>query len=343
LILTGWPEEVETLKEYPISVTEIVRARSIVGHFLKPTQLIRYEGLSRDLGADVFVKHENHNPTGSFKIRGGVNLLHHLKQRRTGGVITFSTGNHGLSIATAATWFGSEAVVVVPENNNPGKNRAIAETGAELIESGCTFEDAARLAEKLCVERSLYYAHPADEPHLINGVGTAFLEVIEELPDIDVMIVPLGAGSEAAAAITVLRAFRPGVEVIAVQAERSPAAHRSWKENKILSATNTTFAGGFATGRAYETTFAIYNKGLNDFVLLTEDEIYESMAMAFHYTHNMAEGAGASTLKAAFRLKEHLKGKKVVLQMSGCNASPEEISRAITYPVCSDNHAALGE
>ena len=123
------------LKEYPISVTETVRARSIVGQFLKPTQLIRYEGLSRDLGADVFIKHENHNPTGSFKIRGGVNLVHHLKQRNIGGVITFSTGNHGLSIATAAAWYGLEAVVVVPENNNPGKNRAIREAGAELIES----------------------------------------------------------------------------------------------------------------------------------------------------------------------------------------------------------------
>ena len=329
------------LKEYPISVTETVRARSIVGQFLKPTQLIRYEGLSRDLGADVFIKHENHNPTGSFKIRGGVNLVHHLRQRNIGGVITFSTGNHGLSIATAAAWYGLEAVVVVPENNNPGKNRAIREAGAELIESGQTFEDAAKLVEELCSERGLYYAHPADEPHLINGVGTEFLEIIEELPDIDVMIVPLGAGSEAAAAITILRAYRPDVEVIAVQAECSPAAYRSWKENKILSAANTTFAGGFATGRAYETTFAIYNKGLNDFVLLTEDEIYESMAMVFHYTHNMVEGAGGSALKAAFKLKEHLKGRKVVLQMSGCNASPEEISKAITYPVFSEGHAVL--
>ena len=320
------------LKEYPITIAEVVRAQSIVKRFIKPTQLIRYEGFSRDIRAEIYVKHENHNPTGSFKIRGGVNLLHHLSQRNINGVITFSTGNHGLSIATAAAWFGIGAVVVVPENNNPAKNRAIKETGAELIEAGRTFEEAAKTVEKLLAERGLYYAHPADEPHLINGVGTEFLEVIEDLPDIDVMLVPIGAGSEAAAAITTLRAFRPNVEIIAVQAESSPAAYYSWKEKKVLSAANKTFAGGFATGKAYETPFKIYSEGLNDFVLLTEDEIYESIGMAFHYTHNLAEGAGASTFMGAIKLKDHLKGKKVVLQMSGCNASAEEISTAMSHP-----------
>ncbi len=328
------------LKEYPISLAEVVRARSIVKRFIKPTQLTRYEGLSRAIQAEVYVKHENHNPTGSFKIRGGVNLLHHLKQKAISGVITFSTGNHGLSIATAAAWSGLEAVVVVPENNNPAKNRAIKETGAELIEAGRTFEEAAETVEKLCTERSLYYAHPADEPHLINGVGTEFLEVIEDLPDIDVMIVPIGAGSEAAAAITVLRAFRPSVEVIAVQAESSPAAYLSWKEKKILSAGNKTFAGGVATGKAYETPFAIYKEGLNEFVLLTEDEIYAAIGLAFYYTHNLAEGAGASAMMAAIKLKDHLKGKKVVLQMSGCNASPDEIAAAVAHPEFVRGHAA---
>jgi threonine dehydratase len=317
------------LKNYPISLAEVVRARSIVERFLKPTQLTRYEGLSKALQAEVYIKHENHNPTGTFKIRGGVNLLHHLREKSINGVITFSTGNHGLSIATAARWFGLEAVVVVPENNNPVKNRAIKESGAELIEAGSTFEEAAATVEQLCQERELYYAHPADEPHLINGVGTGFLEIIEDLPDIDVMIVPLGAGSEAAAAITTLRALRSDVRIVAVQADSSPAAYNSWMEKRICSAQNKTFAGGFATGKAYEIPFAIYKSGLDDFVVLTEKEIYESIGMALYYTHNLAEGAGASTTGAAFKLKDYLKDKKVVLQMSGCNASPDEISKAI--------------
>jgi threonine dehydratase len=318
----------ERLKHYPISITEVLRARSVARRFLKPTQLIRYEGLSRALQAEVYVKHENHNPTGAFKIRGGVNLLYHLNRKHIKGVITFSTGNHGLSIATAARWFGLSAVVVVPEHNNPTKNRHIREAGAQLIESGSTFEEASGTVEKLCHERQLYYAHPANEPHLINGVGTGFLEIIEDLPDMDVIIVPVGAGSEAAAAITTLRAFSQNIQIAGVQAENSPAAYRSWEAKRICQAPNRTFAGGFATGKAYDVPFSIYSEGLDMFVLLSEDEIYDAIALTFHYTHNIAEGAGASTIMAAVKLKEKLKGKKVVLQMSGCNASPEEIVEA---------------
>jgi threonine dehydratase len=318
----------EELKEYPVSISESVRSRSIVGNYVKPTQLLCYEGLSQLIGANVYVKHENHNPTGTFKIRGGANLMYHLKQKGVTGVITFSTGNHGLSIATAARWFGLNAVIVVPKNNNPVKNRAIIECGAELVEAGTTFEEASQRVDQLCEERSLYYAHPANEPSLINGVGTEFLEIMEDLPDIDVMIVPLGAGSEAAAAITTLHAFRHDIKVIAVQAKDSPAAYNSWKKKEICHASNTTFAGGFATGKAYELPFEIYKDGLDDFVLLTEDEIYDGMGLALYYTHNLAEGAGASSIMGAYKIREKLKGKNVVLQMSGCNASSEEITEA---------------
>jgi len=318
----------EGLKHYPISITEVVRSLPIVREFVKASPLLYYEGLSRLIGAEVYVKHENHNPTGTFKIRGGTNLMYHLKQKGIKGVITFSTGNHGLSIATAAKWSGLSAVIVVPENNNPVKNRAIVECGAELIEAGATFEEASHTVEFLCKERSLYYAHPANEPLLINGIGTEFLEIAEDLPDIDVMVVPIGAGSEAAAAITVLRAFRSDIKIIAVQAKSSPAAYRSWLKKEICHAPNTTFAGGFATGMAYEVPFEIYKDGLNDFVLLTEDEIYNAIGLAFFYTRNLTEGAGAAPIMAAFRLKEKLTGKQVVLQMSGCNASPDEIIEA---------------
>ncbi len=323
----------DEVKNCPISLNEAIRARAVVAPFVKPTQLTRYEGLSRLLSADVFIKHENHNPTGSFKIRGGINLMHCLKQLDVSGVITFSTGNHGLSVATAAKWVGLEAVVVVPEQNNPAKNRKIRETGAELIEAGRTFEETSTTVEQVSQEQGFYNVHPADEPYLINGVGTEFLEILEEVPDLDMMIVPLGAGSEAAAAIRVLKTIRPRTEVIAVQARNSPAAYNSWKTKTLTTAGNTTFAGGFATGKAYETTFKIYCDGLNDFLLLSEQEIYQSMGMAFYYTQNLVEGAGGSTLMAALKLKDRIKGKKVVLQMSGGNASAEEIEKAITYSV----------
>jgi threonine dehydratase len=328
----------EELKQYPISISEVLRSRAVVGALAKPTQLTRYEGLSRLIGADVHVKHENHNPTGTFKIRGGINLMSHLRRKGVKGVITFSTGNHGLSIATSAKWFGLNAVVVVPEKSNPTKIRAIRQCGAELVEAGSSFEEAAQAVDALCEERGLYYAHPADEPLLINGVGTGFLEIVEDLPDVNVMIVPLGAGSEAAAAITVLRALRPNVRIVAVQAECSPAAYQSWQERRISHAPNITFAGGFATGKAYEVPFEIYKDGLDDFVLLTEDEIYDGIGAAFYYTHNLAEGAGAATVAAAYKLRDELAGKIVVLQMSGCNASPEEILEAGVRPTFSEGY-----
>lgn len=318
----------EELKGYPISIAEVLRSRAVVAALAKPTQLIRYDGLSRLVGADVHVKHENHNPSGTFKIRGGINLMSHLRRKGVKGVVTFSTGNHGLSIATSAKWFGLDAVVVVPEQSNPTKVRAIRESGAELVEAGTTFEEAANAVDALCQERGLYYAHPADEPLLINGVGTGFLEIVEDLPDLDVMIVPLGAGSEAAAAATVLNALCPSAKIIAVQAECSPAAYQSWRDRRICHAPNTTFAGGFATGKAYEVPFDIYKDGLDEFVLLSEDEIYNGIGAAFYYTHNLAEGAGAATIAAAYKLRGELAGKIVALQMSGCNASPEEILEA---------------
>ena len=326
-------EKYQKLKNYPISLNETIRARNVVSRYLKPTQMIRYESLSRLINAEIYVKHENQNPSGTFKIRGSINLMSHLKNHKIKNVITFSTGNHGISVATSAKLFGISAVVVVPKNNNPVKNRKIIEAGAELVEAGKTFEEASKTVDKLCMEKEMYYVHPADEPHLINGVGTEFLEIIEDLPNIDVMFVPIGAGSEAAAAITVLKTIRPETEIFAVQAQASPAAHNSWKSKSFCTTDNKTFAGGFATGKAYEIPFKIYRDSLDDFILLSEEEIYKSIGMAFFYTNNLVEGAGGSCLMAAFKIRERLKNKNVVIQMSGCNASAEEIEKAVSYSV----------
>ncbi|MEA3467592.1 MAG: pyridoxal-phosphate dependent enzyme [Thermodesulfobacteriota bacterium] len=315
-------------QNYPVSLTEILKAKKIVYEYLIPTQLTRYNELCSLFDAEIYIKHENHNPTGTFKVRGGINVMHHLKQAAVKGVISFSTGNHGLSVATTASWFGIDATIVVPENNNPAKNRKIRATGARLIEAGTTFEEASKVVEEIVDENNLYYVHPANEPHLINGVGTEFLEIIEQMPDLDAIIVPIGAGSEAAAAVTVLKSINPEIAIYAVQAERSNAAYLSWKSGKIQSAPNSTFAGGFATGTGYEIPFSIYKDSLEDFVVLSESEIYEGIALAGYYTQNYVEGAGASTLMAAIKLGEKLKGKKVALQFSGCNASPEEIHTA---------------
>lgn len=318
-------------KKYPVSYTEVLKARSLVYQYLEPTHFTRYDNLSSVIEAEIFIKHENHNPTGSFKVRGGINLMHHLKNSGIKGVITFSTGNHGLSIAQSAAWLGIKATIVVPENNNPVKNRSIRSTGVTLIEAGKTFEEAASVVAELSDKQNLYYAHPANDPHLINGVGTEFVEIIEAVPDLDAVILPIGAGSEAASAVTVLKTINPDIQIFAVQAESSSAAYQSWKAGKIVSSENTTFAGGFATGVAYEVPFEIYKDNLADFVVLSEEEIYEGIALAGYYTHNFLEGAGASTIMAAIKLKNLLKGKKVALQFSGCNASPDEINKSYGF------------
>ena len=213
-----------------VTLHGIISARRVVSQFLKPTPLIHYPELSERLGFQAYIKHENHHPTGSFKVRGGINFMHHLPQvQREKGVITATRGNHGQSIAYAAAQYGVKATVVVPHGNNPEKNSAMRAFGAELIEHGVDFDEALTLCEKLQAERGLYYVHPCMEPALFHGVGTYSLEIFERLPDVDAIIVPIGGGSGCCGAITVSKAINPDVKVIGVQAENAPAIYRSWK------------------------------------------------------------------------------------------------------------------
>lgn len=307
--------------DYPISLTEVFRAQQVIYQSIKPTPLTYYKSLSNLIGAEIFIKHENHLPGGSFKIRGGLNIMHHMKQQGITEVVTFSTGNHGISIATAAKMTGINATIVLPKGNNPEKNQRIIDAGANLVEAGDNFEQAAQECMRLQEEKHLHYIHAANEPHLINGVGTEFTEILKELPDIDAVILPIGGGSELSAAVTVLKAVNPDIEIYAVQAESAKAAYLSWSAGKIMQAPNHTFAGGFATGSSYEIPFEIYKDKLADFILLSEDEIREGIYLAMSHTHNLAEGAGASTIMAAKKIRKRLIGKRVVLQMSGCNES----------------------
>jgi len=315
-----------------ISLSGALGAREVLRQYLTPTPLRRYQSLDHIAGAKIFVKHENQNLTGTFKIRGSINLMHHLAGTGTKGVITYSTGNHGTSVATSAGLFNLKAVVVVPEGSNPLKIQSIKDAGAELIEYGKDFEAAGRKVARLVEERGLYFVHPANEAHLINGVATEFLEILEMVPDLDTMIIPIGAGSEAAAAITVLKQIRPEIEIIGVQAQAANAAYLSWKQKKIVTAPNMTFAGGVATGTAYEVPFSLYKEGLDDFVLLTEDELYQGIALGAHHTRNLAEGAGSACLRAAVKIRDRLQGKKVAVQMSGGNASALELRQAMALP-----------
>lgn len=304
-----------------ISLREIMRARALIYRYLKPTPLIHYPTLSAITGFQTYVKHENHNPTGAFKIRGGLNLISSLPQEeKERGVITATRGNHGQSVALASRMFGVPCTIVVPRGNNPEKNRAMRGFGAELMEYGRDFDEARQRVEEIRHERGLRYIHPANEPLLINGVGTYSLEIFEELPDVDDIIVPIGGGSGACGAITVARALNPKTRIIGVQAERAPSVYLSWKKGRIIETESSdTFADGLATRVPFEMTFTIIRQGISDIITVSEDEIKTSIRLLLETTHNVAEGAGAVPLAAGLKIRDQLKGRKVVIILSGGN------------------------
>jgi len=304
-----------------ISLKEIIRARTVIYRYLKPTPLIQYRPLSEITGFQTYIKHENHNPTGSFKVRGGLNLIASLPQEeKERGVITATRGNHGQSIAMASRIFGIPCTIVVPHGNNPEKNRAMGGFGAELVEHGRDFDEARKRAEEIREERGLRYIHPANEPGLINGVGTYSLEIFEELPDVDVIIAPIGGGSGACGAITVTRALNPKTRIIGVQAEKAPSVYLSWREGRIIETEKAdTFADGLATRVPFEMTFDIIRSGISDIVTVSEEEIRSSIRLLLETTHNLAEGAGAAPLAAGLKIRNQLRDKKVIIILSGGN------------------------
>jgi threonine dehydratase len=304
-----------------ISLREIMRARPLIYRHLKPTPLYHYPSLSEITGFGAYIKHENHNPTGAFKIRGGLNLLASLPQEeKETGVITATRGNHGQSIALASRIFGVPCTIVVPHGNNPEKNRAMRGFGAELLEYGRDFDEARKRVEEIRKEKGLRYIHPANEPKLINGVGTYSLEIFADLPDVDDIIVPIGGGSGACGAITVARALNPNARVIGVQAEQAPSVYLSWREGRMIETESAdTFADGLATRVPFELTFNIIREAISDIVTVSEEEIRTSIRLLLETTHNLAEGAGAAPLAAGLKIRDQLKGRKVVMILSGGN------------------------
>jgi threonine dehydratase len=267
------------------------------------------------------VKHENHNPTGAFKVRGGLNLVGAMSaDERARGIVTASTGNHGQSLALASRIHGVQCTVFVPAGNNPEKNAAIRAFGAVLEEGGRDFDEARERCEQRAAHTGARYVHSADEPLLIAGVGTYALEIFEDLPDADVIFVALGGGSGACGLITVRNALGSSAQIIAVGAAKADAVYRSWKgSERVVGTSADTFAEGVATRVSFDLPFSIYKQHLDGYILLSEEELAAGVRMAMQTTHNLAEGAGAAALAAAYQQRESLVGRRVVCVMSGGN------------------------
>jgi threonine dehydratase len=309
------------------TLVDVLAARRRIAPYLRPTPLYAYAGLSELVGTDVWVKHENHQPIGAFKVRGGVNLISQLSaEERARGVVAASTGNHGQSVAYAARLFGVRAIVCVPEGANPVKVAAMQGLGAEIVVHGRDFDEARVHSVQLAADGGFRYIHSGDEPLLIAGVGTGTLEIVEEQPAIDVIIVPVGGGSGAAGACVAAKGIRPGIEVIGVQSAAAPAAYRSWKGRELLEDRMETFAEGLATRVAFELPQRIMWEQLDDFVLVSDDEIRSAIVTLIETTRTLVEAAGAASLAAALSLRERLAGKRVAIVCSGGNISPAQLA-----------------
>ena len=310
------------------TLPDVVAARDRIRAYLSATPLRNYPSLDRLTGAEVWVKHDNLLPTGAFKVRGGVNLISQLDAAtRARGVIAASTGNHGQSVAFASRLFGVHATVVAPEGANPVKVEAMRDFGAEVLLQGRDYDEAREHCERLAAEYGYRYIHSGDEPHLIAGVGTHTLEILEERQDIDAVVVPIGGGSGAAGAAIVAKAMRPGIEVIGVQSAQAPAAHDSWRERKHVERPNTTLAEGLSTRTAFELPQRILRDLLDDFVLMSDESILDAVAIMIEKTRTLVEPAGAAPLAALLSpaLREPLHGKRVALICSGANISPAQL------------------
>jgi threonine dehydratase len=318
----------------PPTFADVLAARERIAPHLPPTALNRYPALDELAGTEVWVKHENHQPVGAFKVRGGVNLVAQLSDdERKRGLITASTGNHGQSIAYASRVFGVRAIVCVPEAANPVKVASMKGLGAELVFHGRDFDEAREHCEALAAEHGYRYVHSGNEPHLIAGVATAALEALEREPGLDVLIVPIGGGSGAAGACIVVDELRPGLEVIGVQSEAAPAAYRSWREGAVVEDEMHTAAEGLATRVGFELPQRIIRERLDDFVLVSEEEIRTATLHMLERTRNLIEAAGASPLAAALKLRKRLAGKRIGIVASGGNVSLEQLRALLaTHP-----------
>ena len=305
-----------------ITFADVQRARERIAPYLAPTPLRQYPVLDAMLpGVALHVKHENMQPTGSFKVRNGVSTVTALDAtQRASGIVGATTGNHGLGLAYAGRQLGVAVTICVPRNNNPEKNAALRAWGATVVEEGADYDEAAGVAQRLVDERGLTLCHSTNNVNVLTGAGTMTLEILEQCDDLDVLLIAVGGGSQAVGAITVARTLRPELRIIGVGAAGASAGYDGWHARESRTTLRAdTFAEGVATRSTYAMTFPALLSGLADFVTVTDAEIAESVRVILSATHHLVEGAGAMGVAAAIKLGAQLRGQKVGVVFCGGN------------------------
>ncbi|MGC0419934.1 threonine ammonia-lyase [Embleya sp. AB8] len=306
---------------------DVLAARDLLAAHLPPTPMWSYPALDAAAGAQVYVKHENVQPVGAFKVRGGLTLLAGLTPaERARGLVTYSTGNHAQSIAYACAAFDAACTVVMPAAANPAKVRAVRALGATVLLDGANMAGAQTRAEEYAAAADRLLVSPGDTASLVAGVGTAYLEILTARPDLDAVIVPVGSGTGAAGAVLVAAELAPNCRVIAVQSAAAPAAHDSWRSGSCVARANTTAVDGLATGRGFALPQRVLRAGLADFHLVTDAEIAAAQRLLATHAHTLAEGAGAAALAAVLTRPTEFAGQRIAIVCSGGNASPAEIA-----------------
>jgi len=315
----------------PIGLVDVIEARRRIAPYLEPTPLVEVPGLERITDGRVFLKLECLLPTRAFKVRGGVNLVRKESSDGTlpsSGLVAASTGNHGQSIAYAARRFGVPAMIFAPQGANPVKVEAMRSLGARVRLVGRDFDEAREASEAFAEEQGARYVHSMEEPLLIAGVGTAYLEVLLALPEVDVLIVPVGGGSGLSGAGVVARALKPSVRVLGVQAEGAPAVYRSFRSGHPETTQDArTAAEGLATRVAFRYPLEIIRRCVDDIILVSDGDMRDAQDHLVNMARVVPELAGAASTAAALKMAGTLGGKTVVLTVSGANASAEELRR----------------
>lgn len=303
------------------SLEDVEAALALVRAAVPATPSYGWPLLAKRLGAEVVVKHENHTPTGAFKVRGGLTYLDWLVRENPGiaGVIAATRGNHGQSIAFAAHRHGLPATIVVPHGNSAEKNAAMRAFGAELIEHGNDFQAALEEAARLAGQRRLHMV-PSFHRNLVLGVATYAFELLRDHADIDRLYVPIGLGSGICGCILARDLLGLKTEIVGVQAERAPAYALSFRDRRaVATETADTFADGMATRVPDPDALDIILRGAADVVTVSEEEIAEAIRIYWTDTHNLAEGAGAASLAAACKERGRNRGRRLGLVLSGGN------------------------
>jgi threonine dehydratase len=315
-----------------LHLADIEDAAALVHRVMAPTPQICWPLLAARCGAEVWVKHENHTPTGAFKIRGGLTYMADLKAHEPGlrGVIAATRGNHGQSIALAARKNGLAAAIVVPHGNSREKNLAMQAYGAELIEYGRDFQEAYDYAKNLAAERRLHMVRSFDQ-RLVRGVATYGLELFRAVPDLDAVYVPIGLGSGISATIAVRDVLGLKTDIIGVVAENAAAYALSFTAGRAISTNSAdTMADGIACRIPDEDALRVILAGAARVVTVSEDEIRAAMRYLFTDTHNVAEGAGAAALAGLLREKQRMAGKRVAIIQSGGNVDSDVFARVLS-------------